>query len=212
MPEAMDDEELQAKLKKLCDEQGVFKKRKDEKRLERSKKPGNSMKAGTNTKALGSTPKRARMVVNSAGGSGRVSSVAESLHGINKALIETVNILSDTRAASEAQSKTLHGIETCMVNLQSAMQMYIGQVHYHLGELEKQARNWPAEDEEVFSQPEENSVRNLNIMSSSIVEEPEDKEEAEEVCKEVEGPREEDKEGREVEDDETMKDPEADEL
>ncbi|KIJ50185.1 hypothetical protein M422DRAFT_246008 [Sphaerobolus stellatus SS14] len=231
MPEAANDEELQAKLKKLYDKQDVFKKQKDKERLERSKKPGNSTKAGTNAKARTnakaseSTPKASGVhqsrgsteegenIANSAGRSGRVLSVAESLHGNNKALIETVNILGDTRATSESQSKTLRGIETCMVNLQSAMQMYVGQVHYHLGELEKRARNWATKDEEVFSQPVENSVQDSNVVSSPMVEEPEDRDiEVEEVREEVEEIHEEDKEGREVEDDETMKHPEVDEL
>ncbi|KIJ25579.1 hypothetical protein M422DRAFT_273445 [Sphaerobolus stellatus SS14] len=202
MPEVANDEELQAKLRKLCDEQDTFQKQKDKERVERNKRTGNSTKAGTNTKvevnmkASGSTLKRskqkvvseeddievtsqlkrartrskqkvvseeddievtsqlkrARMVTNSAGSSGRVPSVTESLQGINQALIKTINILGDTRAASKAQSKTLRGIKTCMANLQSAMQM-----------------NWAAKDEE-------------------------------------------DRESCEVEDDETMKDPEADEL
>ncbi|KIJ25027.1 hypothetical protein M422DRAFT_274061 [Sphaerobolus stellatus SS14] len=116
IPEATNDEELQAKLRKLCDEQDVFKKQKDKERAERNK-TGNSTKAGTskkvevNMKASGSTPKvvseeddivvearlkRARTVVNSAGNSERIPPVAESLHNINKALTETVNILEDT--------------------------------------------------------------------------------------------------------------------
>ncbi|KIJ47828.1 hypothetical protein M422DRAFT_248411 [Sphaerobolus stellatus SS14] len=175
MLEAVNDEELQAKLKKLCDEQDAFQKQKDKEKAERSKGTGtskkagvkvkveNNMKVGANTKASGSTPK-----------------------------------------------------------------------------LEKQVRNWAKEDEEgdpadeeVFSQPEENLVQESNIVSSLMVEEPEDKEEAEkvcedveevceeieevceeieEVCKEIEGPHKEGKESHEVEDDETMKDLEGNEL
>ncbi|KIJ43939.1 hypothetical protein M422DRAFT_252429, partial [Sphaerobolus stellatus SS14] len=205
MPEAVNDEELQAKLRKLCDKQDTFQKQKDKEKAERNKMLRNSTKAGTsrkvevNMKALGSTlkvvaeeddiiveahPKRARMVTNSAGGNERILLVTESLHGINKALIETVIILRDTRAVSKRQAKTLHRIKTCMANLQSAMQMYVGQVHYHSKELE-------------------------NLMVEGL----EDKEEeVEEVHEEVEGPHEEGREGREVEDNETMKDPEADKL
>ncbi|KIJ35018.1 hypothetical protein M422DRAFT_262746 [Sphaerobolus stellatus SS14] len=145
MPEAANNEELQVKLKKLCDEQDTFQKQKDKEREERNKTTGTSKKTGANTKAennvkaSGSTPK--------------------------------------------------------------AM---------------KDEEGDPA-DEEVFSQPEENSVWNLNVVSSLMVEELEDKEEqvekiheeVEEVCEEVEGPREEGKEGCEVEDDKTMKDPEG---
>ncbi|KIJ23135.1 hypothetical protein M422DRAFT_276351 [Sphaerobolus stellatus SS14] len=69
MPEAADDEELQAKLKKLCDEQDAFKEQKDKEKSERGKS-GNRPKVGTkktvqvnakasgsNVKASGSTPK-----------------------------------------------------------------------------------------------------------------------------------------------------------
>ncbi|KIJ23895.1 hypothetical protein M422DRAFT_275442 [Sphaerobolus stellatus SS14] len=255
MLEATNDKELQAKLRKLCDKQDAFQKQKDKEKAERNKMLGNSMKVETskkvevNVKALGSNtkvvseednivvearPKRARTVANNARSSERIPSVTESLDGINQALIETINILGDTRAVSESQAKTLRRIETCMVNLQSAMQMYVGQVHYSLGELEKQARNWAAKDEEgeladeeVFSQPEEKLVRNSNVVSSLMVEELEDKDEEieevheeieevhdeiEEVHEEVEGPCEEGREGCEVEDDKTMKDPEADKL
>ncbi|KIJ53389.1 hypothetical protein M422DRAFT_242542 [Sphaerobolus stellatus SS14] len=133
MPEAADDEELQAKLKKLCDEQDAFKEQKDKEKLERGKS-GNRPKAGTkktvqvnakasgsNAKALGSTLKgskrkvvseedniavearlkRARTVTNSTGSNERIPSVAESLHGINQALIQTVTLLGDNRAANE---------------------------------------------------------------------------------------------------------------
>ncbi|KIJ34014.1 hypothetical protein M422DRAFT_263971 [Sphaerobolus stellatus SS14] len=174
MPEAADDEELQAKLRKLCDEQDTFRAQKEKEKAERSTILGNKMKAGTkkkvqvNTKALGSTLKgskqkvvseedniavetrlkRARMVVNSDGSIERIPSVAESLHGINKALIETVTLLGDNRAVNERQAKYLCGIETCMANLQNTMQMHVGQVHYRLGELERRAGIWPMEDEE----------------------------------------------------------------
>ncbi|KIJ51771.1 hypothetical protein M422DRAFT_244115 [Sphaerobolus stellatus SS14] len=63
MPEASDDEELQVKLKKLCDEQDAFKKQKDKEKAKRNKLLGNRPKAGTkkmvqvNVKASGSTPK-----------------------------------------------------------------------------------------------------------------------------------------------------------
>ncbi|KIJ33476.1 hypothetical protein M422DRAFT_264584 [Sphaerobolus stellatus SS14] len=204
MLEATDDEELQAKLKKLCDEQDAFKEQDDKERAERNK-AGKRPKAGTkktvqvNMKASGSTPKvvseeddivvearpkRARTVVNSDGSVERIPSVTESLHGINKALIVTVDLLGDTRATNKNQAKYLCRIETCMANLQNAMQMHVAQVHNCMVELEKGR----GVDKEV--EPAE----------------PEDmEEEVEEVRKEV-------KEGREVEDDETMKDPEADEL
>ncbi|KIJ26042.1 hypothetical protein M422DRAFT_272956, partial [Sphaerobolus stellatus SS14] len=145
MLEAMDDEELQAKLRKLCNEQDVFKTQKDKEKAERSK-AGKRPKAGTkktvqvNAKALGSIPKgskrkvvseeenievtsrlkRARMVVNSDGSVERIPSVAESLHGINKALIVTVDLLGDTRAANENQAKYLRSIEISMANLWTA--------------------------------------------------------------------------------------------
>ncbi|KIJ29868.1 hypothetical protein M422DRAFT_268646 [Sphaerobolus stellatus SS14] len=205
MPEAADDEELQAKLKKLCDKQDTFKVQKGKEKAERNKLLGNSTKAGTkkkvqvNTKALGSTPKvvleednievtsqpkRARTVANSHGSNERIPSVTESLHGINKALIEIVDLLRDTRAANKHQAKYLH----------SRL-------------LERGAGIWPVEDKEFADKEVEPAG-------------PEDmKEEVEEVRKEVEEVREEvkevceeDKEGREVEDDKTMKDPEADEL
>ncbi|KIJ23585.1 hypothetical protein M422DRAFT_275803 [Sphaerobolus stellatus SS14] len=157
MPEAADDEELQAKLKKLWDEQDTFRMQKEKEKAERNKLLGNSTKAGTkkkvqvnvkasgsNVKASESTPKgskrkvvleeddievmsqlkRARMVANSHGSNERIPSVTESLHGINKALIETVNLLGDTRAANEKQAQYLRRIKTCMANLQSAMQMH----------------------------------------------------------------------------------------
>ncbi|KIJ34041.1 hypothetical protein M422DRAFT_264005 [Sphaerobolus stellatus SS14] len=155
MLEATNDEELQAKLKKLCDEQDSFQKQKDKEKAERNKGTGNNAKVGSNVKASGSTLK----------------------------------------------STTVWG------SLRSS-------------------KNWAAEDEgepadgEVFSQPEENLVRNLNIVSSPMVEETEDKEDkaekvhedVEEVREEVVGPHEEGREGHEVEDDETMKDPEGNEL
>ncbi|KIJ53167.1 hypothetical protein M422DRAFT_242293 [Sphaerobolus stellatus SS14] len=225
MPEAADDEELQAKLKKLCDEQDVFKTQKDKEKAERSKN-GNRTKAGTkktvqvNAKASGSTPKgskrkvvseeddivvetrpkRARTAANSDGSNERIPSVAESLHGINQALIQTVTLLGDNRAVNENTARYLRGIETCMANLQSAMQTHVVQVHNCLGELERRAGIWPMEDEEYADEEVEPA-------------EPEGmEEEVEEVCEEVEDIREEDKGGREVEDDETMKDPKADEL
>ncbi|KIJ31244.1 hypothetical protein M422DRAFT_267048, partial [Sphaerobolus stellatus SS14] len=46
MPEAADDEELQEKLRKLCDEQDAFKTQKDKEKAERSK-AGKKPKAGT---------------------------------------------------------------------------------------------------------------------------------------------------------------------
>ncbi|KIJ26797.1 hypothetical protein M422DRAFT_272064 [Sphaerobolus stellatus SS14] len=226
MPEAADDEELQAKLKKLCDEQDTFKEQKDKEKSERSKNVGNRTKVGTkktvqvntkasgsNAKASGSTPKgskrkvvceeddiavearpkRARTVANSTGSNERIPSVAESLHGINQALIQTVTLLGDNRAANEHTARYLRGIETCMANLQYAMQAHVRQVHNRLGELERQTGIWPMEDEEHADEEVEPV-------------EPEDMEE------EVEEVREEDMEDREVEEDETMKDPEADEL
>ncbi|KIJ43516.1 hypothetical protein M422DRAFT_253085 [Sphaerobolus stellatus SS14] len=228
MPEAVDDKELQVKLRKLCDEQDAFKTQKDKEKAERSK-AGKKPKAGTkktlgvtsaqlrglplqvqvNVKALGSNakasgstpkvvseednivvearPKRARTVANSDGSVERIPSVTESLHGINKALIVTVDLLGDTRAVNENQAKYLRGIELSMANLQSAMQTHVAQVHSY-----KEVK--PAGPEDMEEEVEE--VR----------------EEVEEVHEEVEEVREEDKEGREVEDDETMKDPEADEL
>ncbi|KIJ26690.1 hypothetical protein M422DRAFT_272199, partial [Sphaerobolus stellatus SS14] len=125
--QATDDEELQAKLKRLCDEQDAFKEQKDKEKAERSKNVGNRTKAGTkktvqvNAKASGSTPKgskrkvvseeddivvetrpkRARTVANSTGSNERILSVAESLHGINQALIQTVTLLGDNRAVNE---------------------------------------------------------------------------------------------------------------
>ncbi|KIJ30081.1 hypothetical protein M422DRAFT_268436 [Sphaerobolus stellatus SS14] len=180
----------------------------------------NAKASGSNVKALGSTlkgskqkvvseednievmsqPKRARMVANSDGSVERIPSVAESLHGINKALIVTVNLLGDTRAVNENQAKYLHGIEISMVNLQYTMQIYVAQIHSCMVELERQAGIWPVEDEGFADEEVEPA-------------EPEDmEEEVEEVHEEVEEVREEDKEDREVEDNETMKDPEVDEL
>ncbi|KIJ31339.1 hypothetical protein M422DRAFT_267014 [Sphaerobolus stellatus SS14] len=87
-----------------------------------------------------------------------------------------------------------------MANLQYAMQTHVAQVHSRMVELEKQAGIWLVEDEEFADEEVEPA-------------EPEDMEEkVEEVRKEVEDVREEVKEGHEVEDDETMKDPEADEF
>ncbi|KIJ40268.1 hypothetical protein M422DRAFT_256815 [Sphaerobolus stellatus SS14] len=209
MPEAADDKELQAKLRKLCHEQDVFKNQKDKERVERNKILGNKTKAGTkkkvqvNMKASGSTPKgskrkvvseeddievtsrpkRARTVVNSDGSNERIPSVTESLHGINQALIETVNLLGDTQAANERQAKYLRRIEICMANLQSAMQTHIGQVHYCLGELERRAGISPMEDEE-FADPED-----MEELVKEV------REEVKEVHKEVEEVREEDKGG-----------------
>ncbi|KIJ22247.1 hypothetical protein M422DRAFT_277418 [Sphaerobolus stellatus SS14] len=62
MPEAADDKELQAKLRKLCDEQDAFKKQKDLEKAGRSKtgkstKAGTSKKVGVNAKASGSNAK-----------------------------------------------------------------------------------------------------------------------------------------------------------
>ncbi|KIJ23565.1 hypothetical protein M422DRAFT_275834 [Sphaerobolus stellatus SS14] len=282
MPEATDDEELQAKLRKLCDEQDVFKTQKDKERAERNKLLGNSTKAGTkktvqvntkasgsNAKASGSTPKgskrkvvseeddivvetrpkRARTATNSTGSNERIPSVAESLHGINQALIQTVTIFGDNRDANERQAQYLRGIETCMVNLQFAMQTHVQQVHSRLGELERRAEIWPMEDEEyadeevvpaeledmeeeveevceeveevceeveeVCEEVEEvcEEVEEVCEEVEEVCEEVEEVcEEVEEVCEEVEEVHEEDKGGHEVEDDETMKDPEADEL
>ncbi|KIJ32769.1 hypothetical protein M422DRAFT_265404, partial [Sphaerobolus stellatus SS14] len=232
MPEAADDEELQEKLKKLCDEQDAFKEQKDKEKAERGKN-GNRPKAGTkkkvqvNAKASGSNakasestpkgskrkvvseeddivvetrPKRARTAADSTGSNERIPSVAESLHGINQALIQTVTLLGDNRAANEHTARYLRGIETCMANLQFAMQAHVQQVHNRLGELERRTGIWPMEDEEHADEEVEPA-------------EPEDMdEEVEGVREEVEEVREEDMEDREVEEDETMKDPEADEL
>ncbi|KIJ55773.1 hypothetical protein M422DRAFT_240393 [Sphaerobolus stellatus SS14] len=231
MPEAANDEELQEKLRKLCDEQDAFKTQKDKEKAERSK-AGKKPKAGTkktiqvnaeasgsNAKASGSIPKgskrkvvseeddieitsrpkRARTVTNPDGSIERIPSVAESLHGINKALIVTVDILGDTRAANEHQAKYLRSIELSMANLQSAMQTHVAQVHSRMVELERRIGIRPVEDEGFVDEEVE-------------LAEPEDLEEVEEVREEVEEVREGDNEGREVEDDETMKDPEADEL
>ncbi|KIJ42397.1 hypothetical protein M422DRAFT_254484 [Sphaerobolus stellatus SS14] len=224
MPEAADDEELQAKLRKLCDEQDVFKTQKDKEKVERSK-AGKRLKAGTkkmvqvnakasgsNAKASGSTPKgskrkvydievtsrpkRARTVTNSDGSVERIPSVAESLHGINKALIVTVNLLGDTRAANKNQAKYLRSIEISMVNLQYTMQTHIAQVHSRMMVLERRAGIRPVEDEGFVDKEVE--LAGLEDMEEEV-------EEVEEVCKE-------DKDGHEVEDDETMKDLEADEL
>ncbi|KIJ34984.1 hypothetical protein M422DRAFT_262944 [Sphaerobolus stellatus SS14] len=250
MPEAVDDEELQAKLKKLCDEQDTFKQQKDKEKAERSKNVGNRTKAGTkktvqvnmkalgsNAKASGSTPKgskrkvvfeeddiavearpkRARTVANSTGSNERIPSVAESLHGINQALIQTVTLLGDNQAANKHTARYLRGIETCMANLQYAMQAHVHQVHNRLGELERRAGLWPMEDEEHAdeevepAEPEdmEEEVKEVCEEVEEVREEVEEvREEAEEVREEVE----EVKGGREAEDDETMKDPEADEL
>ncbi|KIJ38539.1 hypothetical protein M422DRAFT_258916 [Sphaerobolus stellatus SS14] len=145
-------------------------------------------------------PKRARTAANSTGSNERIPSVAESLHGINQALIQTVTLLGDNQAANEHQAKYLHGIETCMANLQFTMQTHVQQVHSRLGELERRAGIWPMENEEYADE-------------EVVPAEPDDmEEEVKEVHEEVEEIREEVKEGREVEDDETMKDPEADEL
>ncbi|KIJ36786.1 hypothetical protein M422DRAFT_260885 [Sphaerobolus stellatus SS14] len=233
MPEATDNEELQVKLKKLCDEQDTFKVQKEKEKVERNKLLGNRLKAGTkklvqvnakasgsNVKASGSTPKgskqkvvleednievtsrpkRVRTVANNDGSIERIPSVAESLHGINKALIVTVDLLGNTQAVNEHQAKYLHGIEISMVNLQYTMQTHVAQVHSRMVELERRAGIWPVEDEEFADEEVEPAG-------------PEDmEEEVKEVREEVEEIREEDKEGHEVEDDETMKDPEADEL
>ncbi|KIJ30803.1 hypothetical protein M422DRAFT_267634 [Sphaerobolus stellatus SS14] len=216
MPEAADDEELQEKLRKLCDEQDAFKTQKDKEKAERSK-AGKKLKAetkktiqvnmeasGSNAKASGSLlkfedhlqgskrkvvseeddieitsrPKRARMFMNPDGSVEKIPSVAESLHGINKALLATLS----------------------MANLQSAMQTHVAQVHSRMVELERRIGIHPVEDEGFVDEEVEPA-------------EPEDlEEEVEEVREEVEEVREEDNEGRKVEDDETMKDPEADEL
>ncbi|KIJ29920.1 hypothetical protein M422DRAFT_268590 [Sphaerobolus stellatus SS14] len=221
MPEAANDEELQAKLKNLGDKQDAFKEQKDKEKAERSK-AGKKLKAGTkktvqvNTKASGSNakasgsipkgskrkvvseeddievmsqPKRVRTVVNSDGSVERIPSVAESLHGISKALIY------------------LRGIELSMANLQSAMQTHVAQVHSHMVELEGRVGIWPAEDEEFAD--EEVEPAGPEDMEEEVEEV---REVDEEVREEVEEVREVDKEGREVEDNETMKDPEVDEL
>ncbi|KIJ38603.1 hypothetical protein M422DRAFT_258718 [Sphaerobolus stellatus SS14] len=208
MPEAADDKELQEKLRKLCNEQDAFKTQKDKEKAERSKagiKPkagtkktvqvnaeasgSNAKASGSNAKASGSIPKRARTFTNPDGSVEMIPSVAESLHGINKALIATVELLGDTRAANENQAKYLHSIELSMANLQSAMQTHVAQDE---GFVDEEVE--PVEPEDLEEEVEE--VRK----------------EVEEVREEVEEVREEDNEGREVEDDETMKDPEADEL
>ncbi|KIJ48158.1 hypothetical protein M422DRAFT_247914 [Sphaerobolus stellatus SS14] len=219
------------KLKKLCDEQDAFKEQKDKEKAERSKagkrpKAGtkktvqvNAKASGSNAKASGSIPKgskrkvvseeddievtsrlkRMRTVANTDESIEKIPSVAESLHGINKALIVTVDLLSDTWAANENQAKYLHGIEISMVNLQYAMQTHVAQVHSRMVELERRAGIWPAEDEE-FADEEVEPAESKDM-----------EEEVEEVCEEVEEVHEEGKEGRGVEDDKTMKDPEADE-
>ncbi|KIJ27262.1 hypothetical protein M422DRAFT_271576, partial [Sphaerobolus stellatus SS14] len=209
MPEAADDEELQGKLKKLCDEQDTFRAQKEKEKAERNKLLGNSTKAGTkkkvqiNAKASGSTPKgskrkRARTVANNDGSNERIPSVAESLHGINKALIVTVNLLGDTQAANKHQAKYLHGIETCMANLQYTMQTHIAQVHNRLGELKRRAGIWPVEDKEfVDEEVEPTEPEDIEEEVEEVREEDkEGREEDKEGC-------EEDKEGREVENDET---------
>ncbi|KIJ37037.1 hypothetical protein M422DRAFT_260419 [Sphaerobolus stellatus SS14] len=213
MPEGADDEELQAKLRKLCDEQDAFKTQKDKEKV-------NVEASGSNVKASGSIPKgskrkvvseeddikvtsqpkRARMFTNPDGSVERIPPIAESLHGINKALIATVELLGDTQAANENQAKYLRGIKLSMVNLQSAMQTHVAQVHSHMVELERRVGIRPIEDEGFVD--EEVEPAELEDLG----------EEVEEVHEEVEEVHEEDNEGCEVEDEETMKDPEADEL
>ncbi|KIJ39310.1 hypothetical protein M422DRAFT_257919 [Sphaerobolus stellatus SS14] len=214
MPEAADDEELQAKLKKLCDEQDAFKEQIDKEKAERSKagkKPkagakktvqvnaeasgSNAKASGSNVKASGSIPKRVRTFTNPDGSVERIPPVAESLHGIHKALLATVEILGDTWAVNEHQAKYLRGIQLSIANLQSAMQTHVVQVHSRMVELERRIGIHPIEDE--------------GFVDEEV--EPADPEDLE-VCEEVEEVHEEDNEGREVENDETMKDPEADKL
>ncbi|KIJ53384.1 hypothetical protein M422DRAFT_242536 [Sphaerobolus stellatus SS14] len=154
MLEAADDEELQAKLRKLCDEQDTFRTQTKKKMVENNKKTGASKKAGTNMKASGSTPKT--------------------------------------------------------VNLRHAMQTHISQVNYCLKEVERQVEDWAAMNEE--GEPVNKEVFDQTLEESSGLELEDKDEEVEEVCEEIEGPRKEDKESREVEDKETMKDPEVDEL
>ncbi|KIJ28189.1 hypothetical protein M422DRAFT_270592 [Sphaerobolus stellatus SS14] len=60
MLEATNDEELQVKLKKLCNEQDTFQKQKDKEKAERNKGTGNNAKVGTNVKASGSTLKSSK--------------------------------------------------------------------------------------------------------------------------------------------------------
>ncbi|KIJ44881.1 hypothetical protein M422DRAFT_251505 [Sphaerobolus stellatus SS14] len=94
-----------------------------------------------------SRPKRARTVTNPDGSIERIPSVAESLHGINKALIVSVDTLGDTRATNEHQAKYLRSIELSMANLQSAMQTHVAQVHSRMVELERRIGIRPVEDE-----------------------------------------------------------------
>ncbi|KIJ25226.1 hypothetical protein M422DRAFT_273834 [Sphaerobolus stellatus SS14] len=142
MPEATDNKELQAKLKKLCDKQDAFKKQKDKEKVERNKLLGNTPKTGTkkkvvvNTKALGSNAK--------------------------------------------ASGSTPKGSKRKVVSEEDNIEV--------------------TKDEEFVDKEVEPAE--LEDME----------EEVKEVRKEVEEVHKEDKGGCEVEDDETMKDPEADEL
>jgi hypothetical protein len=79
MPEAANDEELQAKLRQLCDEQDVFKAQKDKEKAERSKNAGNRPKAGTkkkvqvNAKASGSNAKASGSNAKASGSNAKAS-------------------------------------------------------------------------------------------------------------------------------------------
>ncbi|KIJ35062.1 hypothetical protein M422DRAFT_262822 [Sphaerobolus stellatus SS14] len=149
---------------------------------------------------VASRQKRARTVTNNTGSSGsRIPSIAENLHGINQALIETVNILRDIRAVSEAQSRAIRRIEKQMVILRHTMQTHIGQVDYHLQEVKRQIEDWATMDKEgepankeFFDQTQEESSG--QELEDRDEEAEEVHEEIEEFCEEVEGPHEEDKE------------------
>ncbi|KIJ45877.1 hypothetical protein M422DRAFT_250662 [Sphaerobolus stellatus SS14] len=173
MPEATNDEELQAKLKKICDKQDAFKMQKDKERVERSKG------TGTGTKSY--------------------ESFEDHLQGSKqKAVSEDDN---DEAEARRKRARTA-------VNNTGGSGGRILEVHYCLGELEKQAGNWAGEVKEVRDEVKEDKEEVEEVRED--VEEVH--EEIEEIREEIKGPHEEGKESHKVDNNETMKDPEGNEL
>ncbi|KIJ39730.1 hypothetical protein M422DRAFT_257564 [Sphaerobolus stellatus SS14] len=145
MLEVANNKELQVKLKKLCDEQDVY----------REKVENDCMvnKAKASMKALGNTLKvvaeeddietesqlkRTRTAVSSAGGSGsELPSVEESLHHISEALTQSINLLLGIQVASDLQASALHRIERQTANIHFTMQNQIDKVDYRLKRVKR---------------------------------------------------------------------------
>ncbi|KIJ43227.1 hypothetical protein M422DRAFT_253431 [Sphaerobolus stellatus SS14] len=162
-------------------------------------------KVKASVKALGSTSKRSKQKV--------VTEEDDT---------ETESQLKGARTAvSSAEGSALHRIERQTANIHFTMQNQTDKVDYCLKRDKRHIKKWavmdmeeePANKEAFIQNQAEGLGQDLDIMPSPMVVEQEDRgDEDKEICKEVEGPYKENKEGHKVDNDETMKKPEVEEL